>query len=542
MTGAMIGREAQQRLTSARGRDLSTGQVGLFGLSVLGFSFWFFLAVPFASHREVYWWLATVASNDFGHAFSFISSTYRPLFQGAAWAGYMAVDTGTFPTSVTRQALSQLFVYSLFLLAWWLIFSGARERRTFALIAFVSGGVFFSGYVHLFHLYGIAYVPVLLVLGGLLRAFANGDLQRTEVAFAAFATVLVLWHPFATALFVGFFFGYLLETFPSRTVLERVRGLVILAIGTLAVALIVIVIPRVTAEASQLLVETATRPLGDRLTGLLVSYRTNEINRIASLVAFALTQAVAFSLPISDRLKLSVAAILASLGALGFAVGIPVVLLWVLVALAKLIWLRNWSLVFLLATALLLPFGGGIGTPMHGLFALITAAYATALGWSAAEARLAFLDGRVIGAMVLIALVLIVAIRAEVHVPVVTRLASPLLVERERTFQLESVLAWLSKSKYCGVDVRFAERADNPIDSVESAITRRNRPPAAIADVAVFWRTRLQCSARKSIGGRALEAVITFGGGEISGAKTVFEVPSKYAGPAAVWIPEPDIE
>ena len=34
--------------------------------------------------------------------------------------------------------------------------------------------------------------------------------------------------------------------------------------------------------------------------------------------------------------------------------------------------------------AVLLPFGGGIGTPIYGLFAIIVAAYVTALGWSQA--------------------------------------------------------------------------------------------------------------------------------------------------------------
>src|SRR4051812_47390625 len=56
-----------------------------FLLTVLGFSFWFFVAVPFGSHRETYWWLATVHQHQFAHALSFISSTYRPLHQAATW-------------------------------------------------------------------------------------------------------------------------------------------------------------------------------------------------------------------------------------------------------------------------------------------------------------------------------------------------------------------------------------------------------------------------------------------------------------------------
>jgi len=46
-----------------------THTLSYFILTVLGFSFWFFMAVPFASHREAYWWLATVHSQDLpGHS------------------------------------------------------------------------------------------------------------------------------------------------------------------------------------------------------------------------------------------------------------------------------------------------------------------------------------------------------------------------------------------------------------------------------------------------------------------------------------------
>ena len=125
---------------NARSQTLS-----YFILTVLGFSFWFFMAVPFASHRESYQWLAMVRTQNFAEAFSFISSTYRPLHQAATWLGFLILDPSVFPTSVLRQALFQVLIYGMFVLAWWLIYPTAAQRRLFALAAFVAGGVFFRG-------------------------------------------------------------------------------------------------------------------------------------------------------------------------------------------------------------------------------------------------------------------------------------------------------------------------------------------------------------------------------------------------------------
>jgi hypothetical protein len=115
----------------------STQTLTYFVLTVLGFSFWFLMAVPFASHRETYWWLGMVYSHQFGTAFSFISTTYRPLAQAMTWLAFLILDPRIFPTSTLHQALFQGFVYGMFVFAWWLIYRSAPQRRLFALVAFI---------------------------------------------------------------------------------------------------------------------------------------------------------------------------------------------------------------------------------------------------------------------------------------------------------------------------------------------------------------------------------------------------------------------
>ena len=512
-------------------------KVAYFILAVLGFSFWFFMAVPFATHREGYWWLATVHGENFSHAFAFLTSTYRPLASAVTWLGFLILDPAVFPTSELRQTLLQVFTWGWFVLAWWLIYSVAPQPRLLALTALVAGAVFFSGYVHLFHIYGIFYVPVMLMLGALLRFNATGTFDKAEVWLAGIAIVLVFWHPFATALFVGFCFGHYVDTFRQRDRAQHVRTALILLAGTAAVFALVVAVPRFWPDASPLLVQTATRSLGTRLYGFLVSYQTNEVNRIASLVAFLLTQMVIFGTPVSRGIKLVALLATSALGALFVLNGLPILLLWIAVALAKLLWLRNWSLFFMMLAAALLPFGGGIGTPIHALFAIIIATYATALGWFQAERALSFVKtGFVIG-IAIVATGILLMVRAGVDVPVVTRLASPLLAERERTYQLEAALAWLQHSGYCDHAISFVENAGNPIDSVESVLARQSRPPSALDDVQFYWTSVLQCRKSERPDKSGGIATVTFGGGPaLAGSRPVFEIKGHYAGDARVWI------
>ena len=500
-----------------------TETMSYFILTVLGFSFWFLMVVPFASHRESYSWLAGGRTEHFAQEFSFgLSSTYRPLAQVVTWSAFQILNPRVFPTDVFCQALLQGCIYGMFVLAWWLVYCAAPQRRSFALVACVAGGVFFSGYVHLFHLYGLFYVPVMLTLGALLRLHASDTFDKREVWFAIIATVLAFWHPFATALFVGFYFGFYLDTFRQRSKAQHVQAVVILLVGIMAIAALVILFPR-----TQMALDT-------KLFGFLVSYQTNEVNWVASLVAFLLSQVVVFSMGLSHRLTVAAILFVSVFGAVFFLKGLPLLFLWLCAILIKLLRLRCWSLLFLALTADLLPFGGGIGTPIYVLFAIIVATYVTPLRWAQAEKAVLIVKTRYVVGSIVAATIVLLMVRVGVKVPIVTKVASPLLAERERTYQLEGILAWLHSSDYCGYEVGFAENAGSPIEDVESAITRRNRPPAALGDVQLFWETVLRC--QNSERHTPETAIVTFGGPALPNSRPVFEVGGRYAGDGTVWI------
>jgi hypothetical protein len=522
--------EAISGISTETVSDLSTPRRRLesiiyFILTVLGFSTWFFMAVPFASHRESYWWLGMLHSHGFLEAFSVgISSTYRPLAQAVAWLGFLVLDPGVFPTNVLRQTVLQGSIYGLFVLAWWHIYRAAAQRRVFAVVAFVVGSVFFSGYIQLFHIYGIFYVPVILMLGGLLRLHASKSLPKREVSSAVVAIVLVFWHPFASALFLGFYFGYYVSTIWQRSTAQHVRALLILVVGMSPIAALVFLFPR------------APMPLSTRMEGFLVSYQTNEVNLFASLVAAILAVTVIVSMRMSLRSRVITSLLASGVGLMVAFKGWPVLLLWLCAVLIKLLVLRSWDLFFLTLTAALLPLGGAIGSPMYALFAIILAAYVTALEWSKAEKALAVFRPPVAAGIILVSTIIIVLVRANIDLPMITAVAKPLLIERERTVQFESILAWLHNSKYCADGIGFAEGAGNPVASVESAIRRRSRPPAGIEDVRVFWDRVLRCRNDMGRGDEAGSAIVTFGGAALADSRRVFEVEGRYAGKATVWI------
>jgi hypothetical protein len=313
-----------------------------------------------------------------------------------------------------------------------------------------------------------------------------------------------------------------------------VQAIGILSFTAAAMGILIVAFPYLSPNVPALLVQTATRPLDTRLFGFLVSYRTNEVNHAASLVAFLLTQMAVLSTRLSPRLKLAACLFVSVLSAIFVVKGLPLLLLWIAAVLIKLFRLRRWSLLFLALTAALLPLGGGIGTPIYALFAIIVAAYVTAMDWPQAEEALLFLKQRYVTALIIAAALVVLTVRAGVNVPIVTKAAKPLLTERERTYQLESILAWLHNSEYCGYEIAFAEKAGNPIDSVDSVLTRRNRPPSGIEDVNDFWNGVLRCKSKQLSDSDT--AIVTFGGPGPSDSRPVFTVAGKYGGNATVWV------
>src|SRR5439155_16436752 len=104
-----------------------------------------------------------------------------------------------------------------------------------------------------------------------------------EIWFAAVAILLAFWHPFATALFLSFYFGFYLESYRQHGRHRHIQAAIIFIVCAVALAAVLGRSPR-----------TSAMPLGARLFGALVSYETNEVNLIASVAAWLMTYLVVF--------------------------------------------------------------------------------------------------------------------------------------------------------------------------------------------------------------------------------------------------------
>jgi hypothetical protein len=408
---------------------------------------------------------------------------------------------------------------------WLIIYRTSPNPRALAVIGLIAGAVFFPGYIHLFHIYGHSYSVVLIMLALMLRGlFAPEWFKRWEMVLAAAAALLTFWHPFGPIVFLGFYFGRYVDQFATIEPSEHIRRWVILGGVTIALVLPIVLSPNLGVSWSY-----------NPWFAFLVSYQTNELHPIASAIAWLLAFAAVVTYPVSARWKVLLSIVLAGLGVLLYRRGIPVLLLWMAVALGKTLLRRAFGLAVAFVMAIMLPYAGRIGGPVYGLFPIALAVFITTLDWRAAEERLRRVTPRHVTLAVAALIAAATAIRAGVPLPVASRIARPLLAERERTFQLEHVLAWLGSSPYCAHDLAFAEASGSPIDSVESVVDRRYRPPSAIEDVLPFWNTALRCPVNEHAGRHAGVALVTFGG-QPARATKVFEVPGAYAGPTTVWI------
>ena len=188
------------------------GPGGLLGvllvtLAMSGLAFWFIIGLPWGPHNESFDWVVRLETRTlWGALFSNFPSvlSLRPLGTGAAWLLYRlgGHDPG----------LAEIVNALLALFAWGWAASGAREQRLFAVLALVASGVFFAGYIWVFHLHGIFYGPLLVYLAALVRS-ARGPLDlRTLLGVFVGALVTALVHPYALPLAVTFVLGATLET------------------------------------------------------------------------------------------------------------------------------------------------------------------------------------------------------------------------------------------------------------------------------------------------------------------------------------------
>ena len=495
--------------------EFSPSRKLLYGfMAVLGFSFWFFLAYPFANHNESFVIVTQLEQMDLSDVLTdriYPVANYRPLGQAVAWVGYH-IGGG-------NSSAVQLFNYIVAAIAWLVLFFALREHRVFSYAAFVVGGFLFPGYIYLFHLHGVFYSPLLLLLA-VLFLLETRPLSAGVLWAAAFtALVAAFFHPYALPILVAALVGFTLERPREFGAFGRILGGVVLGAVTLLV--VMVILPRHDSALTS----------HEMLSGLVTSYRMTEVNAAVSVVVAVLAVLTAWSYPVQAKVRWLV--LIASLAgiALALVLGLPVLFVWIGVTLVKLVLMKKWWLVFVIGGTAMLPAPAASGSPTYAIFVIMSCTGALALSWGEAEARLArWGDGL---AILLIATTLIVfaLFRSGVEIPVLSRVAHPIFAERERTFQLEEIVSWLVRSEYARYEPVLLNKSGNP-RLAPDAVERAHRPPTIQEYLSKYTRYKRQ---NEALPGKTV--LIGFGGEEVPGGTLLYSVDSQHAGQACVFLP-----
>jgi hypothetical protein len=514
-------------------------------LTILGFSFWFFLGFPFANHNESYSWIAQMnrmSTNIFEVLRWSPAANYRPLGSITAWIGARLSGGSIYP--------QQVFNFVVAVLAWLILYSAFKERRFFGFISFIVGGVFFSGYIYLFHLHGVFYSPLLAFIA-ILIVIAVRNVRITNSKSAVIFTLAILtalYHPFALPVYVAFSIGYFLKSRHTTTRIQFVLGSLFLAA---ALILARILVP----------VQGSFLP-SERVLGLSTSYKLAELNSGFSIISWLLSITTVLGLATSWRAKLMTSVTVTVISLALVLSNQPVLFLWIAVCLAKTALLKKWGMAFLIASTAILPAVTATGSPTYTVFLLMVCSATVPMQWSLPAVEFpnvssqerregvyacslstrtyvnssrrkekirTTLDRIVLAASILILSVGIL-LKSGVYLPVITELATPVLAEREKTFQLESIISWWEGSEYTGYRLVLCQSADNPVAS-SNVVNRRHRAPTSQVYLDQY-ADMLAPSDNGRIDGWLL---VCFGDEKIPDATVLHTVPGKYNGQAIVY-------
>ena len=486
-------------------------------LAVLGISFWFVVGFPFANHNESFVIVTQLEHMSFSDVLVdriYPVANYRPLGQAVAWLGYTLSGGSIAPV--------QLFNYIVAAAAWLVLFGALRERRVFGLAALIAGGVFFSGYIYLFHLHGVFYSPFLLFMAMLFLIETRPLSRPLLLAVSLAGLVAAFFHPYALPVYVAALIGFILER-PAEF-----RPYRMVTIGGLAVAfgllLFMVILPR----------HESVMTLPDMLAGLVTSYRMIEVNTAVSAVAAVFTVLTGLSLPAKVLRPTTGAIGAAILAAVVWLMGMPLLAAWIFLCLVKAVLMRKWWLVFVLGGASLLPAPAATGSPTYAVFVILMCTGTLALGWSEAERWVREPVARLGAVAVVAALLLLVLLRTGVTVPGVSRLAAPIIAEKEKTYQLEEIARWLAASPYRDHEPVFLRSSSNPRGATD-IVDRRFRTPTNQEYLSKYMRM-----IRRGEAAQGRVVYLGFGGEDMPGATRILELNSQYGGSASVYLPPQD--
>jgi hypothetical protein len=480
-------------------------------LSILGFTFLFFLGFPFGNHNESYLMVVQLKGMSLLDVLTKQVQpvvNFRPLGNALAWI--------TFEISSGKIYLQQLFNWLLALVAWSIVFFSSKEKAFFSIIAFVVGFAFFPGYIYLFHLHGVFYSPLLIYISILIFLSSRPHTSLRDSIILFLLTLFIsLFHPYALFIYAFFLIGLSLELFKESNY-RPVRTNAILFFLT-------IIAYRFLLPSFQ------PNSITTILNGFLATYQMVEINKGISVIVYILSILALSTIDMPKRRLLSGGVILTILSLIFIFYHIPVLLLWIGTVFIKSSILRNWRLTSIILSCTVFSIASGTGSPTYSVFILMVCSYATTFRFVKFEEFL-LAHIRIPYLFICTLIVLFCFLKSGVNVPIISKLLNPVQAEQEKTQQLETIIKWYQNSTFPPKKLTLFDAAENPSSS-SNAIDRKHRPPTNQQYLDVF----MQNSSPLAISNDPSLLYITFGDEYITNKKVIFSVPGRWNGSALVF-------
>lgn len=481
-------------------------------LTISGFSFLFFAGFPFGNHNESYAWLIILDKMSFWDSLSTRLGpvqSFRPFGTATAWLTYH-LSNGIY--------LQQLINWAFACLSFAVLFQYAKNKTFFSIATFLATAGFFSGYIYLFHLHGVFYGPLQLYIAVLTCvAYKYKSLPFKKLLLLFFITIAAaFYHTFALLVFAAYLAGCMLQVQKNKL---RVRLPLLLAFAALSLSIMYLILSMYNSKAG-----------GDVVQGTLTSYTTTEINMPLSLLAAAFTIITVFTTKIASKTRQLYMIASVFVAALCIYLHIPVLLLWILACIVKMMLSRAWALAAIIFSTAIFPVATHTGTPTYIVFVIMVCVFVMAINSTIFRSMPRFFTKSIAGLIFLLALSLLF-LKTGIKIPVIAKGLNPVLAEKEKTHQLETILAWKkATTSYANKELRFLDESAKPSASA-NAINRKYRPPTQQKYIDRY----MNGTRKMPFDTTAVSLLITFGGKKINGRQPVFKVAGPWNGDAYVY-------
>lgn len=434
----------------------------LFILPVLGISFWFVIAFPFADRNESYMWIASLQESSFtGILQNPIPSirNFRPVAQALTW--------GLYHLSGENGILIQVTNFVLLCVAIWMMIPLLEEsKRSYMRLSYlVIGFIYFSAFYYIFNLHGIFYSPILLLIVFFLKA--QDDVLRNWKQWLLACFVLAFFHPLILVFFVAYVSGWLIET-------RQVDKDKIILLGFILVVLLILLNMLLPFPIHSVI----------NVQNIVGTTRNVEIHVITKIFTILLCFLPMINARRNQKIILGI--VIACYLAVAVVYDLPFLLLLGFVVLLALIMERKWSIAGIVATAVSFPLAVGSGAPTKASILIFLLPYLLLRTlplprikeWIPKSISLAVLAGLIFCAL---------AVRMEIKVPLLSATISPVLVEKGKSYQLERALA-LAGQENPPRRIQFLQEKPGNIRDHGQPRQRDNFPPTKQKELDVYQR------------------------------------------------------